>query len=64
MHNTKEEALSSEAYSIEDTAYREYLVKLHRLIDVMQTAPARRIAQERSKFMQEFFRQLDLETGL
>ena len=64
LHNTKAEALSSEAYSIGDTAYREYLVKLHRLVDVMQTAPARRIAQERSKFMQEFFRQLDLETGL
>ena len=64
LHNTKEEALSSEAYSVEDTAYREYLVKLSKLADVMQTAPARRIAQERCRFMEEFFSRLDRETAM
>jgi uncharacterized protein len=32
LHNTKEEALNSKEYSKEDTAYREYLVKLSLLM--------------------------------
>ena len=63
LHNTASEALNSPAYSIEDTAYREYLVKLRKLPEVMQTAPARRIAAERTKVMQEFFAALDKEIG-
>ena len=31
VHNTKEDALNSESYSEEDTAYREYLVKLRHI---------------------------------
>ncbi len=64
LHNTQEEALSSQAYSAEDTAYREYLVKLSKLPDCMLTVPGKRIAKERSAFMQEFFEQLSRETGL
>ena len=61
LHNTAEEALNSPAYSVEDTAYREYLVKLRKLPQVMQTVPARRIAAERMKVMEDFFRELDSE---
>lgn len=61
LHNSIEEALNSDAYSIEDTAYREYLVKLCKLPDVMQTAPAKKIAVERAKFMEEFFNILESE---
>ena len=61
LHNTEQEALNSEAYSKEDTAYREYLVKLRYLPDAMLTAPGKRIASERISFMREFFDRLNQE---
>lgn len=64
LHNTAEEALSSEAYSREDTAYREYLVKLRKLPDCMLTLPGRRLAAERAAFMKEFFDRLNAETAV
>ena len=64
LHNTREEALGSAEYSREDTAYREYLVKLSKLPGCMLTAPGRRIAGERAGFMHEFFDLLNSETGL
>lgn len=64
LHNTRDEALNSPAYSLQDTAYREYLVKLSKLPEVMQTVPGARIAVERAKFMSEFFSRLDEETRL
>ena len=63
LHNTREEALGSAEYSREDTAYREYLVKLSKLPGCMLTAPGRRIAGERAGFMHEFFDRLNSETG-
>ena len=64
LHNTREEALGSAEYSREDTAYREYLVKLSKLAGCMLTAPGHRIAGERAGFMHEFFDRLNSETGL
>ena len=64
LHNTREEALGSAEYSREDTAYREYLVKLSKLPGCMLTAPGRRIAGERAGFMHEFFDRLNSDTGL
>ena len=64
LHNTREEALNSEAYSLQDTAYREYLVKLCKLPGVMQTEAARKSAEKRVSFMAEFFETLDKETLL
>ena len=64
LHNTTREALSHKAYSKEDTAYREYLVKLKNLPDAMLTVPGRRIALERIVFMQTFFEHLNEETEL
>lgn len=61
VHNTPEEALQSEAYSQEDTAYREYLVKLRYLPDAMLTPAGRALGAERLKFMETFFEQLDKE---
>ena len=61
LHNSKQQALRAEEYSYQDTAYREYLVKLRKLPRVMQTVPARRIAAERMKVMEDFFRELDSE---
>ena len=64
LHNTKAEAVNSPAYSREDTAYREYLVKLRHLPGGMLTEPGRRIAHSRARFMRAFFRRLNNETGL
>ena len=63
LHNTSAEALSSPAYSVEDTAYREYLVKLRKLPEVMQTEPAKSIAVKRAAFMEIFFDELDKEVN-
>ena len=61
LHNTAEAALAGAAYSREDTAYREYLVKLSHLPEKMQTAPGKILAEERKVFMQEFFDRLNEE---
>ena len=61
VHNTADEALQSEAYSQEDTAYREYLVKLRYLPEAMLTPAGRALGVERLKFMETFFEQLDKE---
>lgn len=64
LHNTEAEALSSEAYSKEDTAYREYLVKLRYLPRKMRSEAGRKMAIERTAFMADFFEKLDKETDL
>ena len=59
LHNTEEEALSSEAYSREDTAYREYLVKLRHVPGRMLTDSGRHLAEERTLYMEEFFKRMN-----
>ena len=59
LHNTEEEALSSEAYSREDTAYREYLVKLRYVPERMLTESGKILAEERAGYMEEFFRRMN-----
>ena len=59
LHNTETEALNSSEYSREDTAYREYLVKLRHIEERMTTDSGRRHAQDRSAFMHEFFRRMN-----
>lgn len=61
LHNTSEEALSNPAYGPEDTAYREYLVKLRHLPSAMLTPAGRRLSEERLRFMSAFFHRLDQE---
>ncbi len=61
LHNTGEEALNSPAYSREDTAYREYLVKLRHLPAAMLTAPGRAEGARRLRFMRRFFERLEAE---
>jgi len=64
VHNTEKEALSDSSYSREDTAYREYLVKLRYVKDRLLTETGRKIALQRHQFMVDFFRQLNEETGV
>lgn len=61
IHNSEEAALGSEAYSREDSAYREYLVKLRYLPDRMLTETGRELAKERAAFMKQFFDELNAE---
>ena len=61
LHNTEAEALNSEAYSREDTAYREYLVKLRKLPSAMLTAPGKAEGARRLRFMRRFFDRLEAE---
>ncbi len=63
LHNSAETALNSSAYSKEDSAYREYLVKLRYLPEKMLTESGRKLAAERAAFMDAFFRQLEMENG-
>ena len=61
LHNSAQDALAGNAYSSEDTAYREYLVKLSKLSGKMLTAPGKKRADTLSAFMKTFFNQLNSE---
>lgn len=61
LHNTKDEALASDAYSDGDTAYREYLVKLKDIPSKMLTTTGRSMAIDRAEFMHKFFDTLNQE---
>ena len=63
LHDPRIEVRKTKPYTKEDTAYREYLVKLRRIKDRMFTAEGRRIARERHEFMAEFFDRLNKETA-
>ncbi len=62
IHNEADAALSSESYSKEDSAYREYLVKLRKLPERMLTASGRALAEERAAYMHDFFERLNEES--
>ncbi|MGN0892450.1 MAG: HD domain-containing protein [Oligosphaeraceae bacterium] len=61
VHNTAREALEGESYGREDSAYREYLVKLRKLPQAMLTRAGREAAEKRLAFMADFFQELDRE---
>jgi uncharacterized protein len=52
---------NTKAYSREDTAYREFVVKLSKIKDKMLTKEGRRIANRRHSFMVKFFETLKRE---
>ncbi|NLZ60714.1 MAG: HD domain-containing protein [Lentisphaerae bacterium] len=61
VHNSAELAMNSKSYSSEDSAYREYLVKLRRLPEKMLTENGRKMGRRRLLLMQQFFDSLNLE---
>ncbi len=61
LHNSEVDLACTKPYSQEDTAYREFRVKLVHVRDRMLTVSGRRIAEERHKFMAAFFERLDAE---
>jgi len=61
IHDPDIDVENTEAYSKEDTAYREFLVKLVKVKDKMLTEEGKKIAEERHKFMIDFFDRLNKE---
>lgn len=61
LHNPGVDVEKTEAYTVEDTAYREYMLKLRKIKDRILTAEGRRLAEERHAFMEEFFTRLNQE---
>lgn len=61
LHNPEVDIARTRSYSREDTAYREFWVKLRKVRDRMLTGTGRRMAEDRHAFMEGFFRRLDLE---
>ncbi len=55
LHNPHLDAENSRPYSVDDTGYREFKVKLSKIKNRMLTAEGRRWARERHAFMVDFF---------
>jgi uncharacterized protein len=61
LHDKNVDIKKTKEYTKNDTAYREYLVKLRKIKDRMFTKEGKRIAKERHKFMVNFFNRLNKE---
>ncbi|BCO10203.1 phosphohydrolase [Desulfolithobacter dissulfuricans] len=61
LHNPELAPEETESYTTEDTAYREFQVKMSRVRDQMLTEPGRRLARRRHEFMEIFFDELNRE---
>lgn len=64
LHNTDAEALAGESYGREDSAYREFLVKLRHLHAALLTDEGRRLGAQRHAFMVAFFDRLNRECAM
>ena len=61
LHNKDINLKKTKPYSIEDTAYREFMITLRKIKDRIFTKEGKRIAKERHNFMVNFFKRLDKE---
>jgi len=61
LHDAEIDHGKTMAYSQEDTAYREFQVKMSRVRDQMLTEPGRKRAEKRHRFMEIFFDELNRE---
>lgn len=61
VHNKGVDISKTKSYTEEDTAYREFMVKLKFIKKKMMTEEGKRLAKERHKFMKKFFKRLDME---
>jgi uncharacterized protein len=61
VHNSAAAAQGSDSYSREDSAYREYLVKLRHVRQHLLTDAGRQLAEGRHRFMVSFFEQIERE---
>jgi uncharacterized protein len=63
LHNKGVDISKTKAYSEDDTAYREYMVKLKFVRGKMLTKEGKRLADSRHRFMTGYFRRLDKEVA-
>ena len=61
LHNPYLDVSKTASYTKDDTAYREYLVKLQHIEKRIITSEGKKIAEERHRFMVEFFDRLNQE---
>ena len=61
LHNPEVDLEKTRSYSREDTAYREFSVKLRKIRDRMLTETGKRMAEDRHAFMVSFFQRLNRE---
>jgi uncharacterized protein len=61
LHNKGVDLTKTKPYTADDTAYREYMVKLRYVKGRMLTKEGRRLAEKRHEFMVEFFNRLGKE---
>ncbi len=61
LHDPNVDVENTAQYTEDDTAYREYLAKLQYINDRMMTSEGRKIAEERHRFMAEFFDRFNQE---
>ncbi|MCU0580395.1 MAG: HD domain-containing protein [Desulfobacterota bacterium] len=61
LHNSHKDLSRTVSYSWEDTAYREFQVKLRRVRERMLTSTGRSLAEGRHRFMERFFARLEAE---
>lgn len=61
LHSKDVDTEKTKEYSKDDTAYREFLVKLRKIEGRMFTKEGKRIAKERHRFMVDFFERLNKE---
>ena len=61
LHDPEIDPENTVPYGPDDTAWREYMVKLRYIKDGMKTAAGAAMATERARFMEEFFGRLDRE---
>ncbi len=61
LHNGSRDISGTQSYSTDDTAYREFKVKMCKVKDRMLTPLGKQLAIERHDFMEIFFRRLERE---
>ena len=61
LHNAELDPADTNSYSTEDTAYREFQVKMSRVRDQMLTPIGQQLARRRHGFMEIFFAELNRE---
>ena len=61
LHDPHADHAHTRSYTADDTAHREFVVKLAKVRDRMLTAEGKRLAEDRHHFMVEFFARLDHE---
>lgn len=63
LHNPQQNLALTLPYSLEDTAYREFRVKMSKVRNQMLTPVGLQLAEQRHAFMEIFFDQLTRETS-